>query len=83
MILYNADGGEAEMCGNGVRCLATYLVNLEDKWTQCPFEYNIWTKAGRIVAKVCAWIASPTEHYPNLCNAYSVRHRSLEMALCV
>jgi diaminopimelate epimerase len=25
MRIYNADGGEAEMCGNGVRCLATYL----------------------------------------------------------
>ncbi len=24
MRIYNADGGEAEMCGNGVRCLATY-----------------------------------------------------------
>lgn len=25
MRIYNADGGEAEMCGNGVRCLTTYL----------------------------------------------------------
>lgn len=24
MRIFNADGGEAEMCGNGVRCLATY-----------------------------------------------------------
>jgi diaminopimelate epimerase len=22
MLIYNADGGEVEMCGNGIRCLA-------------------------------------------------------------
>ncbi len=27
MQIYNNDGGEAEMCGNGIRCLAKYLVN--------------------------------------------------------
>lgn len=25
MVIYNSDGSEAEMCGNGVRCLARYL----------------------------------------------------------
>lgn len=25
MRIYNADGGEAEMCGNGLRCLATHI----------------------------------------------------------
>src|SRR5262249_7451763 len=25
MRMYNADGGEAEMCGNGVRCVAKYV----------------------------------------------------------
>lgn len=28
MRIYNADGGEAEMCGNGLRCLATYFDRL-------------------------------------------------------
>ncbi|MCR4337373.1 MAG: diaminopimelate epimerase, partial [Candidatus Omnitrophica bacterium] len=27
MRIINADGSEAEMCGNGVRCLAAYIVN--------------------------------------------------------
>ena len=27
MQIFNADGGEAEMCGNGIRCLVTYLDN--------------------------------------------------------
>lgn len=25
MLIYNADGGEVEMCGNGIRCLAKYI----------------------------------------------------------
>jgi len=25
MVMYNADGSEAEMCGNGIRCVARYL----------------------------------------------------------
>lgn len=28
MRIFNADGGEAEMCGNGLRCLATYFDSL-------------------------------------------------------
>lgn len=27
MEIFNADGGEVEMCGNGIRCVAKYLVN--------------------------------------------------------
>jgi diaminopimelate epimerase len=27
MRIINADGSEAEMCGNGARCIATYIVN--------------------------------------------------------
>jgi diaminopimelate epimerase len=34
MQIFNADGGEAEMCGNGLRCLATYVDHkLEKKKT--------------------------------------------------
>lgn len=33
MLIFNADGGEVEMCGNGIRCFAKYLVthNLTEK----------------------------------------------------
>ena len=30
MQIFNADGGEAEMCGNGIRCLVTYLDHLQE-----------------------------------------------------
>ncbi len=29
MVIYNADGSEAEMCGNGIRCLAAFLYTHE------------------------------------------------------
>ena len=40
MRIYNADGGEAEMCGNGIRCLVTYL---DDHRTDKKNEYKIKT----------------------------------------
>ncbi|MFW5912914.1 MAG: diaminopimelate epimerase [Candidatus Hadarchaeota archaeon] len=42
MRIFNKDGGEAEMCGNGIRCVAKYLYdkNKVDK------EHTIETKAG-------------------------------------
>jgi len=29
MVIYNADGGEVEMCGNGIRCFLQYIRDLE------------------------------------------------------
>ncbi len=29
MVIFNADGGEVEMCGNGIRCLARYIWDRE------------------------------------------------------
>lgn len=40
MRIYNADGGEAEMCGNGLRCLATYI---DQKLGQAKNAYRIKT----------------------------------------
>jgi diaminopimelate epimerase len=45
MRIYNSDGSEPEMCGNGIRCFAQFLKDLgADKET-----YNIHTLAGLIV----------------------------------
>lgn len=44
MRIFNSDSSESEMCGNGIRCLAKFVVDLEGK-TQ-PTTYTIQTLAG-------------------------------------
>lgn len=48
MRYYNADGGEAEMCGNGARCFGNFAAALlhHDKTAPLPFE----TMAGVVTA---------------------------------
>jgi diaminopimelate epimerase len=46
MRYYNADGGEAEMCGNGARCFARYVSTLAGPFEEIHFE----TQAGIIGA---------------------------------
>ncbi len=51
MRIYNSDGSEPEMCGNGIRCLARYLKKLEtgaDQPPALPHTYRIQTLAGVI-----------------------------------
>jgi diaminopimelate epimerase len=48
MRYYNADGGEAEMCGNGARCFARYASRVAGPREQLSFE----TPAGVIGAKL-------------------------------
>jgi diaminopimelate epimerase len=43
MRIFNADGGEAEMCGNGIRCLAKYIY---EKGLSSRQELTIETLAG-------------------------------------
>ena len=45
-IIYNADGSEAEMCGNGVRCIVRYL---EDRGRRQEL-YKFQTLAGEVEA---------------------------------
>ena len=49
MIIFNSDGSEAEMCGNGIRCMVEYLNNKDNSLIN-EFEYRIETKAGLKVA---------------------------------
>jgi len=44
--VFNADGGEAEQCGNGARCIAAYLANGEAR------EIELHSVAGEVGAKV-------------------------------
>ena len=54
MRIINADGSEAEMCGNGVRCLAAYIVA-----TQKPKKklFSIETLAGEILGEAKGEVA--------------------------
>lgn len=46
---YNADGGEAEMCGNGARCFARFVSHLSD---DIPAEVSFETIVGDLSAKI-------------------------------
>lgn len=46
---YNADGGEAEMCGNGARCFGKFTANLEDEPKQ---SVSFETIAGTLNAEI-------------------------------
>jgi diaminopimelate epimerase len=51
MRIFNSDGSEPEMCGNGIRCLAQFVAELEGKNSQMA-EYRIHTLAGVITPQV-------------------------------
>jgi diaminopimelate epimerase len=62
MRYYNADGGEAEMCGNGARCFARFVQRTAGVKNELSFE----TPAGVIRAKVdsdlvCLQMSEPTD----------------------
>ena len=50
MIIYNSDGSEAQMCGNGIRCLVEYL-HKNNKENINSSEYRIETKSGLKIAQ--------------------------------
>ena len=53
MKIYNNDGSEPQMCGNGIRCMARFIIDeIEKKAPGTEATYNIWTGAGKIVPKV-------------------------------
>jgi diaminopimelate epimerase len=51
MRIFNSDGSEPEMCGNGIRCMAKYIAELEGK-TDVAVTYKIHTLAGTIIPEV-------------------------------
>ena len=56
MRIYNSDGSEPQMCGNGIRCMARYLFDVIEKQTAATSSsskvYKIWTNAGEIVPTI-------------------------------
>jgi diaminopimelate epimerase len=51
MRIYNSDGSEPEMCGNGIRCLARFIADTEG---QAIANYRIHTLAGVITPQITA-----------------------------
>ncbi|ERN39962.1 diaminopimelate epimerase [Rubidibacter lacunae KORDI 51-2] len=54
MRIFNSDGSEPEMCGNGIRCLARFLAALEglDETASVGKTYRIHTLAGSITPQL-------------------------------
>jgi diaminopimelate epimerase len=50
MRIFNNDGSEPEMCGNGIRCLAKFIAELEEITE--PRSYKIHTLGGLITPKL-------------------------------
>ncbi len=69
MRIINSDGSEAEMCGNGARCMAAYIVcHHQEKKKQFRME----TLAGIILAEAKGEVAKvrlsdPKDYEPNIC----------------
>jgi diaminopimelate epimerase len=55
MRIFNSDGSEPQMCGNGIRCLAKFVHQIiEQREPSQEVSYKIWTKAGVITPFVKA-----------------------------
>ena len=53
MRIYNSDGSEPEMCGNGIRCLAKFIATLEGyEGNEAGKSYRIHTLAGVMIPKI-------------------------------
>ncbi|XP_043815240.1 diaminopimelate epimerase, chloroplastic isoform X2 [Manihot esculenta] len=50
MRIFNSDGSEPEMCGNGVRCFARFIAELEN--LQGKHSFTIHTGAGLIIPEI-------------------------------
>ena len=51
MRIFNSDGSEPEMCGNGIRCMAKFIAELEGK-IDTTVTYKIHTLAGTITPEI-------------------------------
>lgn len=57
MRIYNSDGSEPEMCGNGIRCLARFVA---EKDKEGPRQYKVLTGAGKQASQLLTF---STRHF--------------------
>ena len=69
MRIYNSDGSEPEMCGNGIRCLARFVA---EKDKAGPRQYKVQTGAG----------GHSLRHLPLLAAAKSYQHVHGAFCIC-
>jgi diaminopimelate epimerase len=50
--VFNADGSEVQQCGNGVRCVAKYLVGVPDLGLKHGQNFSLQSPAGAVTARV-------------------------------
>jgi diaminopimelate epimerase len=77
MRIFNPDGSEAEMCGNGARCLALYA-----SYKFKTKNLRLFTKAGIIEAKVNKDVAKIKMSHPKDCQldiSISIQDRDLKV----
>lgn len=77
MRIFNADGSEAEMCGNGARCLAGYIARYKSRSRK---KFSMETLAGVVYAemlkdKVRVHLSDPKDYQPVV--ALEVKERKL------
>jgi diaminopimelate epimerase len=68
MRIINSDGSEAEMCGNGARCMAVYITQ---KFAVVPEVFTMETLAGLVRASVegetaSVQLSNPKDYRPNI-----------------
>jgi len=68
MRIFNADGSEAKMCGNGARCMAAYIARHKKPSSK---KFSIDTKAGLVFAlvngeTVTVLLSDPTDFKPDM-----------------
>ncbi len=68
MRIINADGSEAEMCGNGARCMAAYIV---EKHAAVNKLFSMETLAGEVLGEsdgemVRVRLSNPKDYQPNI-----------------
>lgn len=61
--MFNSDGSEGEMCGNGIRCFARYVVS---RGLISATRFTVETGAGLISCEVCP--RGPEEPWPVTCD---------------
>ena len=80
MRIINADGSEAEMCGNGARCLAAYITRYK---SGVPATFTIETLAGVIDAEAKneqarVRLSPPTDYRPDIPLVVNKRHVTVQ-----